>query len=341
MKKAIVMMLVLVTAVVCVACGSIYDAPDATYAPTETVSQESAEQANEDNGEVYYTIGMHIILPYWQDHRIGLEAAGRELDVDVVFTGENGSDAMRQVDIFEQVVKENPAGILVCPIDPEAMVEPINDAIEKGIPVVCIDTDAPKSNRLTYLGTDNYHSGYVAAQIIAESIGEKGDVGILTIPGIYSLDERKRGFTECMAEYYPDIHVVAVMNDEADPGIAANVANQMLKDNPQIVGIFGTDAASGVGAAIALSESNKFGEVKVVAFDKDSAVLDLVQEGKVEATLVQRTFTMSYYGLKMLYDYNHNRVEILGSDSDVNPLPDIVDTGIIVVTQDNVADFQE
>ena len=160
--------------------------------------------------------------------------------------------------------------------------------------MVCIDTDAPDSNRLTYFGTDNYQSGYLAAEILGNRLDGKGDVGILTIPGIYSLDERQRGFEECIAEKYPEIKIVAVMNDEADPSRAANIAGQMFEDYPSIVGLFGTDAASGVGAAIALSENQKLGEIKVVAFDKDSEVLELVEQGLIEATLVQRTFSMSY-----------------------------------------------
>ncbi len=314
-------------------CGSIYsDKEDADESVTG-----GRDTPQDEPKEVYYTVGMHIILPYWQDHRYGLEAAAQELGVDVVFTGENGSDALRQLDIFEQVVKKKPAGILVCPIDMEAMTEPINRAIDMGIPVVCIDNDAPNSRRLTYFGTDNYHSGYIAGDIIGKKLGGTGDVGILTIPGIYSLDERQRGFEECIKTNYPDISVVAVMNDQADPSKAANIAEQMFKDFPTITGLFGTDAASGVGAAIALSENQKLGEIKVVAFDKDSEVLELVEQGKIEATLVQRTFTMSYYGLKFLYDYNHNSQ--LKNDSGVSMMPDVVDTGVIVVTKDNVDDF--
>jgi len=315
-------------------CGSIYDVNDEVNDP----GSDAQETLPEDEAkEIYYTVGMHIILPYWQDHRYGLEAAAQELGVEVVFTGENGSDALRQLDIFEQVVKKKPAGILVCPIDMKTMTEPINSAIDLGIPVVCIDNDAPDSKRLTYFGTDNYQSGYIAGDIIGKKLGGVGDVGILTIPGIYSLDERQRGFEECLENNYPDISVVAVMNDQADPSKAANIAEQMFREFPTITGLFGTDAASGVGAAIALSENQKLGEIKVVAFDKDSEVLELVEQGKIEATLVQRTFTMSYYGLKFLYDYNHNSQ--LKNASGVSMMPDVVDTGIIVVTKDNVDDF--
>lgn len=345
MKRIIVGLLVVLIILGLFGCGSIYNSiPEETNSVTadsqQSAAPSDAEEADRADKEVYYTVGMHIILPYWQDHRLGLETAAKELGVDVVFTGENGNNALRQVDIFNQVVDKHPAGILVSPIDKEMMVEPINAAMAQGIPVVCIDTDSPDSNRLTYFGTDNYQSGYLAAEIIGDGIDGAGDVGVLTIPGIYSLDQRLKGFTDCIAEKYPGISIVSIMNDEADPSKAANIAGNMFREFPTIVGVFGTDAASGVGAAIALRENNKLGIVKVVAFDKDSAVLDLVEEGLIEATLVQRTFTMSYYGLKFLYDYNHNRVKMLTNDSSISPLPNIVDTGIIVVTKDNVASFR-
>jgi ribose transport system substrate-binding protein len=332
MKKSLFVIIISILILAVCACGSIY-----SQKPNEENSAPQGGQTSaREQKEVYYTVGMHIILPYWQDHRSGLEAAGEELGVETVFTGENGNDALRQIDIFEQAVKENPAGILVSPIDKEAMIGPINDAIAKGIPVACIDNDAPDSNRLTYIGTDNYKSGYLAADIIGKKLGGEGDVGILTIQGLYSLDERQRGFEECIAENYPGINVVAVMNDDADPSIAANAAKRMLDEHPSIAGLFGTDAASGVGAAIALEEKGKLGVVKVVAFDKDSSVLELVKQGKIEATLVQRTFTMSYYGLKFLYDYNHNGNM---KNEGISMLPDKVDTGVIVVTKENVDSF--
>lgn len=335
-KRIIIMIAVMLLVSAFTACGSIYD-PKEEANDQEQASQGQETIREEAHKEVYYLVGMHIILPYWQDHRSGLEAAAQELGVDVIFTGENGSDALRQLDIFEQVLKEKPAGILVCPIDNEAMVEPINRAMAMGIPVICIDNDAPDSNRLTYIGTDNYLSGYLAGDIIGNKLGGVGDVAIMTMRGIYSLDERQRGFEECIESKYPDINVVAVVNDEADPSTAANIAEQMFIDYPSIVGLFGTDAASGVGAAIALSENQKLGEVIVVAFDKDSEVLELVEQGKIEATLVQRTFTMSYYGLKLLFDYNH--ISQLKNDWKVSLMPNAVDTGIIVATKENVDDF--
>jgi ABC-type sugar transport system substrate-binding protein len=179
------------------------------------------------NDEVYYLVGMHIVLPYWQDHKRGLKVAAEELGVRYVFTGESGNDAVRQVDIFRQVMVQKPAGILVSPIDPEIMVGPINDAIAEGIPVICVDTDSPKSNRYTYFGTGNYNAGYEGARILARSMNYTGDVGILTSPGILCLDERERGFDDYVKYNCPGIKIVKTENDTADPSKAINVATQM------------------------------------------------------------------------------------------------------------------
>ncbi len=315
------------------ACGSIYS-PKVSEEAQNSIQTKGAH--DEESKELYITVGMHIVLPYWQEFRSGLETAGEELGVETKFTGENGNDALKQIEIFEQAVKEKPAGILVSPIDQAAMTDYINDAIAQGIPVICIENDAPDSNRLAYLGIDNYSSGYLAAEILCEKLGGTGEVGILTIPGLYSLDERQRGFEECIAKKYPGITIAAVSNDEGDPSVAAAVAAEMFEQFPDIVGLFGTDTASGIGAAIALNELDKLELVEIVTFGKDSDVLELVKQGAVEAALVQRMFTMSYYGLKFLYDYNHNG-EL--RNEGVSMLPDNVDTGVIVVDKSNVDSF--
>ncbi len=312
-------------------------APQAAQAPAD--SQAPAAVAADPN-ETYYTVGMHINLPYWQDHKKGLEAAAAELGVKAVFTGESGNDAAKQIDIFDQVVAKKPAGILVAPIDPEGMIPSIKKAVDAGIPVATIDSDAENSARLCYFGTGNYNAGWAAADILAEAVGKKGNVGLLTISGVMCLDERQRGFEDNIRQNYPDMKVASVQNDEGDTQKAASVTSQMLQANPDMVGLFGDDAASGVGAAAALREANKLGKVKVVAFDKDSAVLDLVADGTIEASMVQRTFTMSYYATKFLYDYNHQRLKMATDMTGINPLPVQVDTGIIAVGKEDAAKYK-
>ena len=283
-------------------------------------------------------IGMHIVLPYWQEHRRGLETAAAELGVEAVFTGVSDNNALRQVEVFNQVLQANPAGILVSPIDPEAMKGPINEAVARGIPVICFDSDSPDSDRLMYIGTNNYESGQIAGRLIAESLGGPGDVGILTIPGLYSMDQRQKGFEDYFRDSAPWIRVAAVGTDDADPYRAVSVTNQMLEEHPEIRGLFCVNAAGGVGASIALKEKGMLGDITVVSFDKDAAILDLVEQGDIQATLVQRTFAMSYYGVKFLYDYNHRRVGI--NEESISSMPVNVDTGVIIVTKENLNQFR-
>lgn len=306
-------------------------------APDETV-QKGSMGVDLPRDEVYYTVGMHINVPYWQLHKRGLEVAAGELGVRWVFTGETGNDAAKQMDIFNQVLEKQPAGILLSPINPDAMTPYIDRAIEIGIPVICIDTDAPKSKRLCYIGTDNYNSGWTAADILAQAISGAGDVGVLCIPGVFSIDERVDGFRDCMEQNYPDIRVVSVQNDEGDPTKASAITTQMLQAFPNLQGIYGGNSISGVGAAAALRDADKIGKVKIVCMDRDTATLELVEEGLVEATVVQRTFTMSYYGTKFLYDYVHGTVA--DGIEDENPLPSLVDTGFVIVDQHNVAKYK-
>jgi len=350
MKRAVTAIALLVCMIfICSACGNssvpVVDLGSyLNYVQTKNkkdlnaTANAKASFANED--EIYYLVGMHIILPYWQDHKKGLEVAAAELGVKYVFTGESGNDAARQVNIFNQVVLKKPSGILVSPIDPEMMVKPINDAIDQGIPVICVDTDSPNSKRLSYFGTDNYTAGYKGAEILSRAIGYSGEVGILTSPKIYCLDQRQKGFEDYIKQNCPNIQIVSVMNDKADPSTAANVTAQMLNEKPILDGIFGIDAASGVGAAIALRQYGKLGKIKIVAFDKDSSVLELVEQDIIEATMVQRTFTMSYYGLKFLYDLNHQNVKMASDMNGINPLPPVVDTGIIAVGKDEAYRFR-
>ncbi len=298
--------------------------------------EDSTSSLNRD--EVYYTVGMHINVPYWQMHKRGLEAAANDLGVRWVFTGETGNDAAKQMDIFNQVLEKRPSGILLSPINPDAMTPHIDRAIEMGIPVICIDTDAPDSKRLCYIGADNYNSGWTAADILAKSIGQQGDVGVLCIPGIYSIDQRIDGFKACIEQNYPNINIVSVQNDEGDPAKASAIVSQMLQAFPTLKGIYGGDSISGVGAAAALRELNKIGDIKIVCMDRDVATLELVENNVIEATMVQRTYTMSYYGTKFLYDYVHGKVA--DGIENANPLPQLVDTGFFIVDQSTVANFR-
>ena len=119
---------------------------------------------------------------------------GRDVKGEVV--GPPNPDLEAQLQAFREAVAKKPAGILVSPAQAEPFTEAINQAIEQGIPVICIDSDAPESKRIMFIGTKNYQAGLEGGRLAAQLLEEKGDIAILTIPGQYNLDERVRGYRD-------------------------------------------------------------------------------------------------------------------------------------------------
>ncbi len=290
--------------------------------------------------EEYVFIAVSTGNPYWIDARSGVEDAAGYLGVKGVFTGPQGSDVKQQVDIIETAIARQVNGIIVVPAEPEAVIPSINRAVASGIPVITVDTDSPNSKRYTFIGTGNYGAGLIGGELLAEEIGGNGEVALLMIPGQWNLEERKRGYQDALVKY-PDITIAAIGNDRADEGQAASEAKSILQAHPNLAGFGCVDAAGGTGAAVAVRDAGKRGEVKIIAMDRNDATLTFIKQGYIQASLAQRSYTMAYLGLQMLYDLNHDRMKMVPDwrAADTCPLPAVVDTGTVVITSSNVDHF--
>jgi len=290
-------------------------------------------------GEVYVFLGVSVGNPYWVDARLGLEDKARQLGVLSDFRGPTGSDPNMQVAEFEQILARKPAGILIAPAS-DALRPMINRAVESGVPVVCIDTDDPLSERYTYIGTDNYNAGVQTGELLAKSIGGKGEVGLLMIPGQSNLEGRARGCRDALAKY-PGIRIVKTGNDQALSDEAQKVARSILQAYPNLAGFACVDAAGGEGCAVAVNEVGKGGVVKIIAMDKNETTLQYIEQGLIDASIAQRTYTMAYMGVELLYDLQHNNIRLVDNwrSAGIVPLPNTIDTGTLVITKANVRTF--
>ena len=183
---------------------------------------------------------------------------------------------------------------------------------------------------------------------MAKLLNNEGDVGISNLVGFSTCEERAQGFRDQIKAKYPKMKVIAEVDDKADEEIATKANTEMLIANPSIKGVFGDDAVSPIGMGAAVKSVNKVGKVKLVGFDPMPQTLAMIKQGVIEATMVQRTYAMSYYGLKMLYDFNHGRLELVkgwnvpaAQKAGINTLPQRIDTGIMVVDKNNYTFFQE
>jgi ribose transport system substrate-binding protein len=298
-------------------------------------------QAGTSNEE-YVFIGVSTSNPYWVDHRRAFEDRGRLLGVRTTFTGPAGSDIREQVSSVENAIARKVKGIMIAPADPDALAPVINKAIEAGIVVVTSDTDSPRSKRYTFIGTGNYEAGLAGGKIMAKLIGGKGKVGFLTVPGQWNLEERVRGYKDAFKES-PGISIGPIGTDDGDPAKASAAAKNMIQANPDLVGIAGVDAAGAAGAAIAVREAGKKDAIKIVGMDRNEQTLDEMAGGYVHATLVQRTYAMAIVGFSMMYDLVHGQYR-MGKDwtkTGFDPLPKLVDTGVVVVTPETAPLFRD
>ena len=307
-------------------------------APTPGASAQAVKEA--DANEEYIFIGKSISNPYWVDAREGLEDRAAMLGVKTDFRGSAGADVNEQVRQLEDALARKPKGIIIAPAGP-GVTPIINRAIDSGIPIICIDSDAADSKRYSYVGTDNYNAGKEGGELLGKILNGKGEVFMLSVPGEPNLEARVKGYQDALMKY-PGIRIINVGNDRADPAEAAKVARAALSANPNLAAFGCVDAGGGEGAAIALKEKGLTGKVKIVAMDRNEATLNLIEEGVIDASIAQRTYTMAYMGLGMLYDLHHNKVRMVSDwrSAGVLPLPTNVDTGTVVITKENVKAFR-
>ncbi|GAB2572330.1 substrate-binding domain-containing protein [Gracilibacillus alcaliphilus] len=307
------------------------------YQTNETASNDWEDHELQGSvEETYVMITFQTGIDYWKRALKGFEDAAEVLNVSVEYRGATQYDINEEIMALEQVIARNPAGIAISTMDPEAMNPTINKAVEAGIPVVMFDANAPDSKAYAFIGTDNFEAGATAAHKMAELLDEKGEVGIITHPYQLNHQERTDGFHATIEKKYPEMTVVEIKDGRGDQLISKEVSEELLSEYPNLKGIFASEANGGVGVGKAVIDQNKAGQLHIISFDTDKGTLDLIKEGVISATMAQGTREMGYWSLQFLFHLQHNVV------SDVNgetTLPPYVDTGIKIVTEENVDDY--
>src|SRR5258707_6485871 len=147
------------------------------------------QESYHEKEEHYVLIAANINLPYWQEAAAGLRDVAKEMGLGVKadMDGPASYSPKEEVDAFQKAVSSHPAGILVSVANPEMFKAPIAAAIAGGIPVICLDSDAPNSKRVTFICTDNFRAGQESAKSIADILKALGDIVLFTIPGQLNL----------------------------------------------------------------------------------------------------------------------------------------------------------
>ncbi len=307
------------------------------YQTTDSIEREWSENELTGNmDETYVMVTFQVGIDYWKRSLKGFEDAAEAMNVSVEYRGATQYDVDEEITVLEQVIAKNPAGIAVSTMDPRALNPVIENAVDAGIPVVMFDSDAPESEAYSFLGTDNYNAGVEAANKMAELLNEEGEVGVITQPHQLNHQERTQGFQDTIFVEYPNMKVVSIKDGRGEQMLSKAAAEDIMREYPDIAGIFATEANGGVGVGLATVANNRQDLIKIISFDTGKGTLDMIEDGVISATLAQGTWEMGYWSLQFLFHLQHDIVE---QENDSMPLPRFVDTGVTIVTKENVDSY--
>lgn len=265
---------------------------------------------------------------FWVTVRAGAEAAAKELGATVVWQGPTKETEIdRQVSIVQDMINRRVDGIVLAACDENALVNSVAQAEAAGIPVVTFDSGVKSDLPRSFVATDNIDGARQAAGVLAELIGGEGEVGqIPFVPGAATSELREQGFRKGVAEH-PGMKLAATNYSQSDVSMGMNVTTDMLTAFPNIKGIFASNEPGAIGAAQALRALGKAGQIKLVAFDASGEQINALKDGVIQALIVQNPFKMGYEGVRALV------ASIKGE-----PVDKIIDTGVTIVTKDNLDD---
>jgi ribose transport system substrate-binding protein len=296
------------------------------------------------SGETYLLITTNTKIPYWQSAGAGFSQAGSKLGVAYAVEGPDSYDPSGERDTFEGAIQKKTTGILVSVANPALIKDSIDKAIAAGIPVITIDSDAPESKRLFFIGTNNYQAGMTGGKRLAQELKGKGTVAVFTMPTQPNLDERLRGYKAAL-EGSPQIKLAHIVDIKGDPRVAFDTTAQLLANDKKehIDAFVSLEALAGKEIANVLDSYHVKGRT-IIAMDTDPDTLQWIQKGVIAATISQKPYTMAYVGLMMLDNLHHQPPKALDADwahDTLAPVPAFVDTGSALVDKSNVDAFIE
>ena len=270
---------------------------------------------------------------YWTIARNGVEKADGELNnVTVEFRLPGEGTAAEQKRIIDDLISTGVNGIAISPVDPDNQTQLINDTAKKTL-VITQDSDAPKSDRTLYIGTDNVAAGRQAGELVKEALPNGGKIMVFVGKSdARNAAERFQGLKEALKD--SRIEIIDIRTDDTDRARAKTNAADTLVKYPDVAGLVGLWSYNGPAILNAVKEANKIGQVKIVCFDEEDETLVGVKDGAIYATVVQQPFEFGYQSVKLM-------AQILGGDRSVIPANKQINVPTLIIRQDSAEDFQK
>jgi ribose transport system substrate-binding protein len=270
---------------------------------------------------------------FWRAVHAGANKARDELgDTEIFWKGSQlESDREGQIAVMQTYITKHVDGICLAPNDSQALVEYVNQAVQEKIPVVIFDSGLKDESKIvTYVATDNYKGGALAARRMGEVLHGKGNAILLRyFPGSESTERREQGFLETLAKEFPNI--VVISSDQysgTTPEESLNKATQVLnKYKKEVNGLFAVCEPNASGSLGAIQETELDGKVCFIAFDPNAALIRGLEAKKVQGIVLQDPVKMGYEAVMSMHKH------LAGEQ-----VPKRIDTGSTVATPENMSE---
>jgi ribose transport system substrate-binding protein len=275
----------------------------------------------------FAVIPKSLDIPVFNYAKIGAEREAKELgDVDILWNAPDTADQLKQKEMLESAITQKVDGIAISCTNGDFLTDTINKAVDAGIPVVTWDSDAPKSKRAAFYGVDDFASGRIMGDETIRLLNGQGKIAIITSAGATNLQRRLDGMKDALAKA-PGIQIVETYDIHEDSIRTVELIAAGTKRYPDLSAwlstggwpVFTRNATEPVDPA----------KTKFISFDTIQPALDLLREGKVTVLLGQKYFGWGSEPVKILYDMKHGK----------NPPSPVIDSGVDVVTKENVDDY--
>jgi len=268
---------------------------------------------------------------FWNIAEKGLRKAERDFAVKVDMFRPLKGEIADQQRFLEDIMVQSFDGVAISPINPDAMTGTFEKVAAK-MPLVCDDSDAPKSKRSVYVGTNNVEAGRAAGAAAIEALKAakltKGKIAIFVGRiDMQNAIDRKQGVDETLGKL-PGFEILPVYLDKTDRALAKKNVEDALARYPDLALLMGLWSYNGPCMAGAVRASSRTEKPVMITFDEEEETLKAVQDGMIFATIVQRPFQFGYQSVKALKDLKDGKT-----------VPPVVDTGILTVKKENVAQF--
>ncbi|MEQ5829299.1 substrate-binding domain-containing protein [Sulfitobacter sp. NFXS29] len=283
--------------------------------------------------------------PYLLDSLLGMSYAEDKFGVTVEPIGPQGWDPVAGAEAVEQAIAREPDGIITTLWEPGA-VPGIKRAMEQGIPVIVIEAATADNGALTFIGLDNYEAGVDTAKELIERGGNSGSFVASGNWGASNTDAKFQGLVDYL-DANSDWELAGRIDDKATTSTAIDAAKTMFNTYPDITAVVGLDSSSGTGICLAAEELDiDIEPLTVIVHDREDPVLECIEYGAIDATIVNKTALQAYMAVQMLEAYNDTSMGLANvpisannAEAGVTPFPSVMYMGTEVIDGDNIEHF--